>query len=79
MIKFKKDILKELKRAGYSGYRLNKEKIIGNSSQAAIRAGQGTNFHTLGRICELLHCQPGDLIEWVDDTEQAESPGHTEH
>lgn len=26
---------------------------------------QGIRFSTLEKICEVLHCQPGDLLEYV--------------
>lgn len=35
--------------------------ILKNGKAKAIR------FSTLGKICEVLHCQPGDIIEYVKD------------
>lgn len=28
---------------------------------------RGVRFETLERICEVLQCQPGDLLEWRPD------------
>jgi putative transcriptional regulator len=28
---------------------------------------KGVRFETLGKICEFLDCQPGDIIEWEND------------
>ena len=28
---------------------------------------KGMRFRTLGAICRELHCQPGDLLEWIPD------------
>ena len=28
---------------------------------------KGIRFDTLARICEVLQCQPGDLLRWVPD------------
>ncbi len=28
---------------------------------------RGVRFDTLARICEVLQCQPGDLLEWRGD------------
>ena len=28
---------------------------------------RGVRFDTLEKICEALRCQPGDLLQWVDD------------
>jgi putative transcriptional regulator len=29
-------------------------------------------FSTLEAICQVLHCQPGDLLEFVPDTDEAQ-------
>ncbi|KAB8289202.1 XRE family transcriptional regulator [Bifidobacterium ramosum] len=34
--------------------------VLKNGRAKAIR------FSTLDRICEVLDCQPGDVLEWVD-------------
>ena len=34
--------------------------VLKNGRAKAIR------FSTLDAICETLHCQPGDVLEWVD-------------
>lgn len=28
---------------------------------------QGIRFSTLNKICEVLHCQPGEILEYVED------------
>lgn len=28
---------------------------------------KGIRFHTLDKLCEVLHCQPGDIIEYTSD------------
>lgn len=30
---------------------------------------RGVRFDTLSRICEVLQCQPGDLLSWVPGPE----------
>lgn len=30
---------------------------------------RGVRFDTLSRICEVLDCQPGDLLQWVPGDE----------
>jgi putative transcriptional regulator len=36
-----------------------------------LRSGRarGVRFETLARICEILDCQPGDLLEYVPETD----------
>ena len=68
MLRYKIDILEELKNAGYSTYRLRKDKLIAESTAQKIREGN-TNIalESLGVLCNLLKCQPGDLVEWVPE------------
>ena len=68
MLKYKVDILQSLKNVGYSSYRLRREKIFGESTLQKIRTGStNLSLESLGQICALLHCQPGDLIESIED------------
>ena len=32
---------------------------------------RGVRFETLEKICEVLRCQPGDLLEWRADDDHA--------
>lgn len=66
MLRYKINVLEELKKAGYSTYRIRKEKLLGESTMQKLRAGEPTlNMESLDVICTLLHCQLGDFIEWV--------------
>ncbi|MBO5057457.1 MAG: helix-turn-helix transcriptional regulator [Lachnospiraceae bacterium] len=38
--------------------------ILKNNKAKAVR------FSTLDAICKALHCQPGDILEYVDDSEE---------
>ena len=65
-IRYKVDILAELKKKGYSSTRIREEKLIGQSTLSAIKNGTGgLDAKTLARLCEVLDCQPGDLMEYV--------------
>lgn len=41
--------------------------VLKNGRAKAVR------FATLEAMCEVLQCQPGDLLEWVPDTEPSTS------
>ena len=70
MICYKVDILEELKKAGYTSYRLRQEKLISESTLQRLRqGGTGIRVDSLDAICKLLRCQPGDLIAWVPEDE----------
>ena len=68
-IKYKIDILAELKKIGYSSTRIREEKLIGQSYLQQLRHGELVSWKTLDTICSLLECQPADLIEYVKDEE----------
>ncbi|MBR1555183.1 MAG: helix-turn-helix domain-containing protein [Oscillospiraceae bacterium] len=66
-VRYKIDVLKSLKDAGYNTSRLRKEKIIGERTLQRIREGKDISFEVLGRLCELLQCQPADILEYVEE------------
>ena len=63
-IRYKVDILAELKKRGYSSTRIREEKLIGQSYLQQLRRGELVSWKALDTICALLECQPGDLIEF---------------
>ena len=69
-IKYKIDILTALKEAGYNTGRIRKEKILSESTVQSIRRQEAINFDNLGRLCRLLHCQPGDILEYIEETNE---------
>ena len=66
MLRYKVNILNELKKAGYSSYRLRKEKILGEGTLQKMRSGDTTlTLESLDRVCEIFQCHLSDLVEWV--------------
>ena len=68
-IRYTVDILAELKKKGYSSTRIREEKLIGQSYLQQLRHGELVSWKTLDTICALLECQPGDLVEFIDEQE----------
>ena len=66
-LQYKVDILPMLNERGYSSYRLRKENLLSQGVMQSIRAKKPISWANIEQICRLLHCQPGDLIEYVDD------------
>ncbi len=66
-IVYKIDVLKALKEKGYNTNILRKEKITGEATIQKIRNGEIVSYKNLETICKLLECQPGDIIEYIDD------------
>ena len=71
-IRYKIDILAALKSAGYSSTRIRKEKIIGQATLQQLRHGNLASWKTIDTVCALLHCQPGDILEYTEDDEREE-------
>ncbi len=67
-IKYDK-LLALLTEKGYTSYRIRKENIIGQGTLTAIKNGTGGLDHrSIAKLCHILECQPGDLMEYVEDT-----------
>ena len=68
-IQYKLDILAALKDAGYNTNTLRKEKLLSESVIQALRENRYITLQNIAKVCELLHCQPSDLIEYVEGPE----------
>ena len=66
-IRYKIDILKALKEAGYNTNRIRKEKLLSEGTLQRLRDNELVNLDTIGKICRLLDCQPSDLVEYVKE------------
>lgn len=57
-----------LKEKGYTTYKIRKDKLIGQGTLTAIKNGTGgLDSKTISRLCKVLECQPGDIMEYVPD------------
>lgn len=70
MIRSKVDIMEALKRAGYTSYVLQRDKIFGSSRMTRFRRMEPPSIGELNKLCEMLHCQPGDIIEYIPDEQR---------
>ncbi len=69
MIKYRNNIIELLSNAGYSTYRIRKEKILNESQLQQLRTDKLVSQDALNRICAILDCQPGLLLEYEPDKE----------
>lgn len=66
-IKYDK-LLSMLKNRNLSIYKLKTDKIIGTATIDKIRKGEGhIDTRSIESLCRYLHCQPGDIMEYVDE------------
>lgn len=64
---YKIDVLQALKDKGYTTYKLRKESSLSESTLQKLRNNEGVAWKNLETLCELLECQPADLIEYVEE------------
>ncbi|MFZ6744793.1 helix-turn-helix domain-containing protein [Undibacterium sp. JH2W] len=54
-------------------------QFVGITEQnlSLLKSGKvkGIRFSTLEKICERLDCQPGDIMEWVNDGKSSDDTG----
>ena len=54
-------------------YKLKADKVVGTATLDKIRKGEGhIDTRSIERMCAYLHCQPGDLMEYVEDEQVTE-------
>jgi putative transcriptional regulator len=68
MIVYRFDVLEKLKSSGHSTYKLRKDKIMGEATIQQLRNNQLVSWATIDTICRLLNCQPGDILEYTEET-----------
>lgn len=51
-------------------YKIRKDKIISESTLQKIRENKSITTDSISSLCEVLNCQPGDIMEYVPDQTQ---------
>lgn len=68
-----KKLLNLLEKNGWTTYKIRKERLIGQGTLTALKNETGgLDSKTLSRLCEVLNCQPGDIMEYVPDHPQSQ-------
>ena len=58
-----------LKKRKISKNKLGKETGISTNIISKISKNEGFKTETINRICEYLEVQPGDIMEWIPDSD----------
>ena len=58
---------RKLKERGISQQKLRTDKMISQLVLQKLRSGGGIDTRTINRLCKLLDCQPGDIMEYAPD------------
>lgn len=67
MIRYKTDIVELLKYSGYNFNKLRNEKLLSSSVLTALHNNKYVSLAVIDKICALLQCQPGDILEYTPD------------
>lgn len=57
-----------MKEKGLTTYRIRKENIISQSALTSLKAGKSVTTDTIAALCKALGCQPGDIMEYEQDS-----------
>lgn len=63
-IKYKIDVLAELKAKGYNTTRLRTEHIFGERVIQQFRDGIPASWAVIEKLCSLLDCDVGDIVQY---------------
>lgn len=69
-LQWKINVLAALKDAGYNTNRIRTEGLLSQSTLQKLREGRGVAWENLEKLCELLNCQPAELIEYEENQKQ---------
>lgn len=56
-----------MKEKGLTTYRIRKEHIITETTLQKLREGKNVTTDSIASLCQVLECQPGDLMEYIPD------------
>lgn len=68
MLTYKINVLEHLKEHSYNTTRLRREKLLGENVIQSLRRNEMVGMIALEKICRLLEMQPGDIIQYVEES-----------
>lgn len=66
-LRYKIDVIAALKSRGITTYTILRERLLSQSTVQKLRTGEGVSWDNLERLCRLLGCQPGDILEYTEE------------
>ncbi len=60
-----------LNRRGLKKIDLKKMTGMSSATVSKLASNRVVQTDVLDRVCTALHCQPGDIMEWIEDKESA--------
>jgi putative transcriptional regulator len=63
-------LFKLLDEKGWTTYKIRQERLIGQGTLTALKNGTGgLDSKTISKLCKVLGCQPGDIMEYIEDNQ----------
>ena len=59
-----------MKNKGITQYMLINKYHVSAGQLSRLRSNQNVSSHTINILCEILDCQPGDIMEYVKKHEE---------
>ena len=66
-------MLKLMEEKGITSYVCKRDNNIGQATYKKIKSGGDIDTRTIAKMCEVLDCQPGDLLEYVKEADVHET------
>lgn len=64
-------LLELMKEKNLTTYKIRKDKIISERTLQHIRQDEPITTSSIAALCEVLNCQPGDILEYVEEEKDA--------
>ncbi|MBQ3724149.1 MAG: helix-turn-helix transcriptional regulator [Oscillospiraceae bacterium] len=68
MITYKR-LWQTMKERGITQYALINRYHISPAQITRLKRNESVSTHTIGVFCQILHCQVGDIMEYIEDTQ----------
>lgn len=65
MLVYSCDILELFKKKGITTYALIHDLGLSSQTVQQIRSGKVIGIKTLSNLCDILECQPNEILTWV--------------
>lgn len=72
MIRVNLDVIMAKRRMGLTELAQSMDITLANLSILKNNKGKAIRFSTLDAACRALHCQPGDILEYVEAAQEEE-------
>ena len=61
---------KTMKEKGVSQYALISKHNVSHGQITRLKRNESVSTHTIEMFCKILHCQVGDIMEYIEDEQQ---------